>query len=154
MKLFKLKMTIFGSKIYCMKMIPLFRCTDMKKALAFYTGILDFEMSEPNASAEDWVVALKNEDAELILTILEGDQKIGIATYAIVNDVDDLFAKYGRRGLDQSHRNGSPVHLGPIDQSWGTREFYVTDPDGNTLRFVQRKWRRSQSKKLKVNSEK
>jgi len=29
------------------------------------------------------------------------------------------------------------VHEGPIDQSWGTREFYVDDPDGNTLRFTQ-----------------
>jgi hypothetical protein len=28
------------------------------------------------------------------------------------------------------------VHEGPIDQTWGTREFYVDDPDGNTLRFV------------------
>ena len=25
----------------------------------------------------------------------------------------------------------------PIDQSWGTREFYVDDPDGNTLRFIE-----------------
>jgi hypothetical protein len=29
------------------------------------------------------------------------------------------------------------VHEGPVDQTWGTREFYVDDPDGNTLRFVQ-----------------
>src|SRR5438477_12190220 len=29
------------------------------------------------------------------------------------------------------------VHEGPIDQSWGTREFYVDDPDSNTLRFTQ-----------------
>ena len=29
------------------------------------------------------------------------------------------------------------VHEGPIDQSWGTRELYVDDPDGNTLRFTQ-----------------
>jgi len=30
------------------------------------------------------------------------------------------------------------VHLGPVDQTWGTREFYVTDLEGNTLRFMQR----------------
>lgn len=29
------------------------------------------------------------------------------------------------------------VHEGPIDQTWSTREFYVDDPDGNTLRFTQ-----------------
>lgn len=31
----------------------------------------------------------------------------------------------------------SPVHQGPIDQTWDTREFYVDDPDGNTLAFTQ-----------------
>lgn len=48
-----------------------------------------------------------------------------------------LYKKYTIRGLDQSHRKESPVHLGPYDQSWGNRELYVTDTDGNTLRFVQ-----------------
>ncbi len=119
-------------------MIPIFRCRNMKDAIAFYTGILDFEIKEPGASADDWVVALKNGDAELMLTSLEGDQKIAIATNVIVTDIDNLFQKYLKRGLDPSGKAGSPVHQGPLDQSWGTREFYVTDADGNTLRFVQR----------------
>lgn len=118
-------------------MIPIFRCTNMKAALSFYTEVLDFKLSEPGASENDWVVALQNEDAGLILTILEGDQKIGISTNVLVDNVDEVFQKYTKRGLDQSHRVNSPVHLGPTDQSWGTREFYVTDKDGNTLRFVQ-----------------
>jgi hypothetical protein len=100
-------------------------------------GILDFKLKEAGASEDDWVVALQNGDAHLMLTILEGDQKIGIATNVLVDNVDELFEKYTRRGLDQSHKVDSPVHLGPLNQSWGTREFYVTDKDGNTLRFVQ-----------------
>lgn len=120
-----------------MKMVPLFRCSNMKEALSFYTGILDFELSEPGASENDWVVALRNGDAELILTSLEGDQKMGIAANVFVDNIDELFATYTRRGLNQSHKVNSPVHLGPTDQSWGNREFYVTDQDGNTLRFVQ-----------------
>jgi catechol 2,3-dioxygenase-like lactoylglutathione lyase family enzyme len=121
-----------------MKMIPLFRCGNMKAAIAFYTGILDFEMKEPGASADDWVVLLKNGNAELMLTILEGDQQIGIAANVQVQDIDGLFAKYVQRGLDTSGRENSPVHQGPLNQSWGNREFYVTDADGNTLRFMQR----------------
>jgi catechol 2,3-dioxygenase-like lactoylglutathione lyase family enzyme len=120
-----------------MKMVPIFRCSNMKEALAFYTGILDFKLSEPGASENDWVVALQNGDAYLMLTILEGDQKMGIAANVVVDNVDELFAKYTKRGLDQSHKVNSPVHLGPVNQSWGNREFYVTDKDGNTLRFVQ-----------------
>jgi len=120
-----------------MKMIPIFRCTNMKNAIAFYTGILDFELKESEASSDDWVVALINGDAELMLTSLEGDQKIGIAANVLVNNIDDLFEKYLKRGLDTSNRENSPVHQGPFDQSWGNREFYVTDSDGNTLRFIQ-----------------
>ena len=120
-----------------MKMIPLFRCRIMKDAISFYTTILDFELKDADASPEDWVVLLKNGDAELMLTSLEADQKIGIAANVQVEQIDELFAKYRGRGLDISNKQGSPVHQGPIDQSWGNREFYVTDADGNTLRFFK-----------------
>lgn len=118
-----------------MKMIPIFRCRDIKEAISFYTNILDFKLKEPSASGEDRVVALSNGDAELLLTSLEGDQKMGIAANVLVDNVDDLFDKYVKRGLDVSGKQGSPVHQGPFNQSWGMREFYVTDSDGNTLRF-------------------
>lgn len=120
-----------------MQMIPLFRCSNMQEAIDFYTRILDFELKEPGASADDWVVLLQNDGAELMLTILEGDQRMGIAANVRVENIDALFAKYKSRGLDTSHKKESPVHQGPLDQSWGNREFYVTDGDGNTLRFIQ-----------------
>jgi catechol 2,3-dioxygenase-like lactoylglutathione lyase family enzyme len=120
-----------------MKMIPIFRVTDMQKAINFYTQTLDFKVADPNSTAEDWVVLLENDGAELILTILEGDQKIGIATNVLVRDIDAHFNKFLVRGLDTSNREESPVHQGPVDQSWGNREFYVTDSDGNTLRFIE-----------------
>ena len=118
-----------------MKIIPIFKCTDMKAAIAFYTVVLDFELKYEGESAEDWVVDLVNGEAELQLTRLEGDQRPGIAVNVRVDDVDGLWAKYRERGLDVSGREGSPVHQGPLDQTWGMREFYVTDADGNTLRF-------------------
>lgn len=118
------------------KMIPLFRCTDIKRSIAFYTGILDFKLMEGD-SPEDVVVVLTNEDAALMLTSLEGDQKVGIAANVLVENIDALFKRYIDRGLDTSLKKDSPVHQGPLDQTWGRREFYVTDPDGNTLRFIQ-----------------
>jgi uncharacterized glyoxalase superfamily protein PhnB len=29
------------------------------------------------------------------------------------------------------------VDLPPTDQTWGNREMYVKDPDGNAIRFVR-----------------
>ena len=118
-----------------MKMIPIFRCRDMREAIRFYTTVLDFALKDPGASPAEAVTDLIRGDAILRLTGLEGDQPPGIAAYVMVEDVDALFARYRGGGLDTSHKVGSPVHQGPVDQSWGMREFYVTDADGNTLRF-------------------
>ena len=118
-----------------MKMIPILRCKDMKESIAFYTEILDFELKYPDSSPKDWVVDLVNGEAEIMLTGLEGDQRLGFAVLVRVEDVDGLFEKYVKRGLDTSNKEESPVHQRPINQSWGMREFYVTDPNGNTLRF-------------------
>jgi hypothetical protein len=32
---------------------------------------------------------------------------------------------------------GVPIATGPIDQTWGNREMYVKDVDGNSIRFIQ-----------------
>jgi hypothetical protein len=54
----------------------------------------------------------------------------------MTEDLDALFQQFLSRGLVPPDRD-SPVHHGPVNQTWGTREFYVDDPDGNTLRFTQ-----------------
>lgn len=125
----------FELNLEIMKTIPFVRCLNMKEAIDFYTKVLDFELKYPNASAEDLVVDLVNGEAELGLTVLEGDQKLGINVNVRVDEVDELFKKYVGRGLVVPNNPDSPVHNGPIDQSWGVREFYVNDPSGNTLRF-------------------
>ena len=122
-----------------MKIIPLLRVLNMKQAIDFYTKILDFEFKYSSVSEDDWGIDLINDKAEIKLTIAEGDQKSGIAIYVEVDEVDNLFKKYLSRGLDTSSKKESPVHQGPLTQSWGTREFYVNDPGGNTLRFFSTK---------------
>jgi catechol 2,3-dioxygenase-like lactoylglutathione lyase family enzyme len=118
-----------------MKMVPLFKVRDMKKAVVFYTGVLDFNLKYPGVPDADDVVDLINSGGELQLTTHEGNYLFGSVVNVWVNEVDELFAKYLARGLDVSHKPNSPVHQGPVDQTWGNREFYVTDNDGNTLRF-------------------
>ncbi len=117
-----------------MKLIPLLHARDMKEAIAFYTKVLDFTLKHKETTTNDLVVDLINADAELQLTSLEGSIT-GIAVNVRVNEVDDLFKRYLQRGLITPKKENSPVHEGPINQTWGMREFYITDPSGNTLRF-------------------
>ena len=109
----------------------------MKNAVDFYTRILDLTFKYAEASINDLVVDLINDEAELQLTILESNNLYGSVVNVWVNDVDGLFNKYLERGLDTSNKKNSPVHQGPLNQTWGTREFYITDNDGNTLRFCR-----------------
>jgi uncharacterized glyoxalase superfamily protein PhnB len=119
-----------------MKIVPLFKVRDMRAALVHYTQVLDFEMTDPDDTADSPMVDLGNGGAVFQLTTFEGDYLYGSVANVWVDDVDSLFAKYKSRGLDTSAKKNSPVHQGPVDQTWGRREFYVTDADGNTLRFV------------------
>jgi catechol 2,3-dioxygenase-like lactoylglutathione lyase family enzyme len=117
-----------------MKIIPLLRCNDLKEAVAFYTNILDFTLKYPEEADNEWVIEVINNDAEIMLTSRDGTPRIPICIR--VDDVDAIFKKYVERGLIVPNNPNSPVHNGPIDQTWGMREFYINDPSGNTLRFA------------------
>lgn len=118
-----------------MKLVPIIKCSDLARSIAFYTRTLDFALADPGDTGP--VIEIIHGDAELQLSTMSGDSVFGVAINVWVDDLDARFQRYLARGLDPSQRAGSPVHQGPLDQTWGTREFYVTDPDGNTLRFRQ-----------------
>ncbi|MBV9987062.1 MAG: VOC family protein [Chitinophagaceae bacterium] len=120
-----------------MKFIPLFKVRDMRIALHHYTEVLDFNMTWPEDTIDSPVIDLGHAETELQITTHESERLFGSVVNVWVENVDDLFARYKSRGLDSSAKPNSPVHQGPVDQTWGRREFYVTDPDGNTLRFCQ-----------------
>ncbi len=109
----------------------------MRAAIRHYTEVLDFVITWPEDTAESPVVDLGHEHTELQLTTHESEHLFGSVANIWVPDVDSLFAEYKKRGLNTSGKLHSPVHQGPVDQTWGRREFYVTDADGNTLRFCQ-----------------
>ena len=116
-----------------MKVVPIIKCRDLPRSIAFYTGVLDFELADPADTSP--VIEIVHGDAMLQLSTMPGDSVFGCAVNIHVDDVDARFQTYLARGLDVSGREQSPVHQGPVDQTGGWREFYVTDPDGNTLRF-------------------
>jgi uncharacterized glyoxalase superfamily protein PhnB len=119
-----------------MNIIPMVHCNDMQTAINFYTQTLDFEIAFTSGTANPSFTVLERQGAYLHLSSHSGDGLAGNAFSVVVTNIDDLFRKFTLRGLDSSKPN-SPVHNGPLDQTWGTREFYVDDPDGNTARFIQ-----------------
>jgi catechol 2,3-dioxygenase-like lactoylglutathione lyase family enzyme len=113
-----------------MNIIPILKCQDISESVSFYTTILDFEVLYPD-DAEFPYRLLIREGARLDISAEDG--VYGSCIYIEVEDVYKLFRKFVERGLDVSTKTG--VHGQPTDQTWGMREFYVEDPDGNTLRF-------------------
>ena len=123
-----------------MAIIPTFRCRSMRASLAFYTGTLDFARVDGDDTLDDPAFSvLAREGGHLFLSSHRGDGAFGSVAAVTTDDVDAVFRSYRARGLRTPGNPDAPVmvHEGPIDQTWGTREFYVEDPDGNTLRFTQ-----------------
>ena len=123
-----------------MAIIPTVRCRRMEASITFYTKVLDFEWIDGDDDNNDPSFSvLIREGHSLILSSHKGDGTFGQAIVVQTGDVEALFRKFRTRGLKTPGNPDAPeeVHEGPIDQSWGTREFYVKDPDGNTLRFTQ-----------------
>ena len=121
-----------------MSLIPMMRCRHMRTSVAFYTTILDFERTDgdDDPAEHDFIVLSRGGHQ---LAISRDDGVFGTVVLVATPDVDGAFRIFRRRGLRTPGNPEAPtqVHEGPIDQTWGMREFYVEDPDGNTLRFTQ-----------------
>lgn len=116
--------------------IPVHHCADIERSLAFYLNILGArilwrERDDPGPC----FAAIRWRDDELYLSSHAGDAVAGAATYFQVDDVDEVFDELRGRGFTPRTDRG-PVHASPVDQTWGVREWYVLDPDGNCLRFA------------------
>ncbi len=123
-----------------MAIIPTVRCRSMRRSLDFYLDVLGFERIDGDDRLDDPSFSIVSRGGDrLILSSHGGDGEFGQAIVIETDDVDEVFRKLRDRGLRTPGDPAAPqhVHEGPIDQTWGTREFYVDDPDGNTLRFVQ-----------------
>ena len=101
---------------------PIFRVADLDTSLAYYTGVLGFEL--------DWrergFAQVRRGEAPLMLG--HGEQgHVGSWAYVGVSDADALHAELQHRGAIVRHP--------PTNYPWGARELHVRDPDGNVLRF-------------------
>lgn len=119
------------------RVVPILKVTDMGAAIDFYCSTLGFVVDfRYSASPEGPAYAgLSLDGNQIHLSTFAGDGVTGTATYCYVDDVDALYRHFRAAGVEFSVKPDSPVEEAPVDQTWGMREVYIRDPDGNTLRF-------------------
>jgi catechol 2,3-dioxygenase-like lactoylglutathione lyase family enzyme len=110
--------------------IPIVRVSDIKAAEAFYCSVLGFQKRGEYLASPDGPAYMTVSLGSSVLHIssFPGDGALGSAVYFDVDDVDSLYDAFRKSGLED-------FALEPTDQTWGRREIYVRDPDGNCLRF-------------------
>jgi catechol 2,3-dioxygenase-like lactoylglutathione lyase family enzyme len=72
-------------------------------------------------------MGLSRDGVWLHVSSFPGDGISGGVVNLLVDDVDAFRAEFIARNVR--------IDSGPLDQTWGTREMYVKDADGNSLRF-------------------
>jgi catechol 2,3-dioxygenase-like lactoylglutathione lyase family enzyme len=119
------------------RVVPILRVADAARAEAFYVGTLGFAVEFRYAAgpAGPVYLGISLDGQQVHLSTFGGDSAIGAAVYVYVEDVDALFRRFQAAGFTTPGRPASPVEDSPTDQTWGMREFYLRDPDGNVLRF-------------------
>ncbi len=114
---------------------PVLRSFDDAKAREFYVWFLDFKVDWEHRFGDNFPLYMQVSRDACILHLSEhhGDACPGSCLRIAMTGIDDFCAVL--RAKD--YRNFKPGP--PTETSWGTREFYVTDPFGNRLIFYEPK---------------
>jgi catechol 2,3-dioxygenase-like lactoylglutathione lyase family enzyme len=115
--------------------VPVLHISSAEQAEDFYCRKLGFQLefahrgdhNRPDPS----YMGVSRDGIWLHLSSFSGDGVAGGVVNLVVDSVDALHTEFLGRNV--------PIALPPINQTWGTREMYVKDSDGNSLRFQQNK---------------
>lgn len=111
--------------------IPLLHVSDSAAASDFYCNRLGFRLEFSHrgneAKPDPCYTGLSRDGVWLHLSSFSGDGVAGGVVNLLVDDVDALHTEFASKGV--------AIAVEPVDQTWGTREMYVKDIDGNCLRF-------------------
>ena len=103
------------------KVVPILRVSDAREAAKWYSRF-GFEVESEHQFAPNMPIYafLRRGDNHLHLSEHKGDAKPDTLVYFYVDDVDSIAEEFGEDVKDQP---------------WGTREVWLTDPDGNRWRI-------------------
>ena len=113
--------------------IPLLHVSSSIEAEDFYCNRLGFKREfayrVSDAKADPCYMGVSRDGVWLHISSFSGDGVSGSVANVMVDDVDALHAELAPKNIR--------IVVEPVDQTWGTREMYVKDADGNTIRFIQ-----------------
>jgi uncharacterized glyoxalase superfamily protein PhnB len=113
--------------------IPLLHVSSSNEAEDFYCNRLGFKREFAHrvndAKPDPCYMGVSRDGVWLHISSFSGDGVSGGVANLIVDNVDALHAEFVAKGVR--------IDLAPIDQTWGSREMYVKDADGNSIRFIQ-----------------
>ncbi len=113
--------------------IPLIHVTNAAAAEEFYCNRLGFRREfahcAEEAKRDPCYMGISRDGIWVHVSSFSGDGVSGGVVNLLVDDVDALHAEFVKKGV--------LIAAGPVDQTWGTREMYVKDADGNSIRFIQ-----------------
>jgi uncharacterized glyoxalase superfamily protein PhnB len=113
--------------------IPLLHVSNSAAAEQFFCERLGFRLEFAHRGDESMpdpcYIGLSRDGVSLHLSSFAGDGVSGGVVNLVVDDVDALHAELKAKGVG--------IELEPVDQTWGSREMYVRDTDGNCVRFLQ-----------------
>jgi catechol 2,3-dioxygenase-like lactoylglutathione lyase family enzyme len=112
--------------------IPLVHVSSSKEAEDFYCNRLGFRREFAHRADETkpdpCYMGLSRDRIWIHVSSFSGDGVSGGVVNFLVEDVDALHAELVAKGVK--------ISVEPVDQTWGTREMYVRDPDNNSIRFI------------------
>ncbi len=112
--------------------IPVIAVSDSRRAEDYYCRVLGFAKAftyRPDQSrVEPCYMGVARDGVTLHLHSFKPERAGLTDAFLYVADVDQLFAEFAARG--------AICQLPPTDQTWGTREIGIRDPDGNVLVFA------------------
>lgn len=111
---------------------PILKVDCLDTAESFYCDLLGFDLVSEyqlGESRDPGYMSLRRDDVWLHLSSFPSDGTSGTAVYLDTEDIDGLRDEFVSAGFEADK-------LELLDQSWGRRELYLHDPDGNVLRFA------------------
>ena len=112
--------------------IPLLHISNAAEAVHFYCDGLGFQLEfahrPEGVETDPCYLGLSRDGVWINLSSFSGDGIPGGVVNLMVDSVDNLHAEFTAKHVT--------IAVPPVDQTWGSREMYVKDVDGNCLRFI------------------